>query len=166
MKNLKNKKGGLALRNSKGFTLIEILVVLGIIAILAAIVIVAVNPKKHFDDALASTRSAGANSIMNAIGQYIVGEKGDLTNLSLPAVPVDPTDPPTPITNDQNGLCGDLIPKYSGTLPTDPDSTLEGAALTACVVGGSTSIGYTIKQPTAGQIVVCSAFDTSVCAAI
>lgn len=151
MKNL-NKKGG--------FTLIEILVVLGIIAILAAIVIVAVNPKKHFDDALASTRSAGANSIINAIGQYIVGEKGVITALDLP-----------PAGNSASAitvaLCQDLIPKYSGALPTDPDSLHKGAALTNCAnITSVGPIGYTIEQTTAKQIIVCSMGTTPVCASM
>ena len=35
--------------NEKGFTLIEVLVVIGILAVLLAIVIIAINPAKNFD---------------------------------------------------------------------------------------------------------------------
>lgn len=153
MKNL-NKK-------NKGFTLIEILVVLGIIAILAAIVIVAVNPAENFQKATAATRSAGANSIVNAIGQYIVGENGVLTDLSLPTAGTAKVE----ITTANSGICADIIPEYSGTLPTDPDSTFKGAAVTACTATG-VNIGYTIEQPTAGQIVVCSSYAPTVCGAL
>lgn len=61
---------------NKGFTLIELLVVIGIIAILAAIVIVSINPAKRFQDARNSQRQANVESILNAMQQAIVDNKG------------------------------------------------------------------------------------------
>jgi len=59
----------------KGFTLIEILVVVALIAILAAVTIVAINPAKHFSEARDAQRSSDVTQILNAVTQY-AGEEG------------------------------------------------------------------------------------------
>ena len=56
----------------RAFSLIEILLSLGIIAILAAIVFVAINPTKHLNDARAQDRNISMREIENAISQYTI----------------------------------------------------------------------------------------------
>ena len=63
-------------KNKKGFTLIEILVVIGIIAVLAAVVLVAVNPARQFKLARDSQRVSNVTAILNAVGQDIAEHKG------------------------------------------------------------------------------------------
>lgn len=64
------------MKNRSGFTLIEILLVIGIIAVLATVVVVALDPLKRFQDARDARRHADIESISTAIAQYVIDNKG------------------------------------------------------------------------------------------
>ena len=68
----------MATSRKKGFTLIEILLVIGILATLALVVIVALDPAKRFEDARNSRRLSDIQSILSAVQQYMVDNKGAL----------------------------------------------------------------------------------------
>src|SRR5580700_7834640 len=77
---------------NKGFTLIEILVVIGIIAVLAAIVIVAINPARQFAQARESQRVSNVETILDAIGQRMADNKGVFAaTSSCPMITVNST---------------------------------------------------------------------------
>lgn len=155
--NLKKNKG-LALSQpavsssnlSKGFTLIEILVVIGIIAILAAIVIIAINPARQFAQARNTQRTSNVNAILNAIGQKMADCKGkfDATAIECPSSPVCPTltlGTNFPIDNASGGSginLSCLVPTYISTLPTDP------SGITAPDTGYHVTVDATSKRTT------------------
>jgi len=101
------------MNKNKGFTLVELLVVIGIISALSAVVFVALDPAKRFKDARNARRTTDADTILAAVHQYIVDTGG-----SLPAG--------VGATASQIGTCG------SG------GATLCAGAIAACVDLGST----------------------------
>lgn len=105
-------------RNGAGFTLIEILIVIGIIAILAAAVIIAINPNRQFAQGRNSQRTTDVNSLMNAINQNMVDNKG---NFDFAGCNADPfPDSATNIADDGVDICDCLVPTYLAELPVDP----------------------------------------------
>ncbi len=63
---------------SKGFTLIEVLLVVAIIAIIAGIIILAVNPRKQLDESNDARRRADVNTILNAVYQFAIDHGGQI----------------------------------------------------------------------------------------
>jgi prepilin-type N-terminal cleavage/methylation domain-containing protein len=61
----------------RGFTLIELLLTVAIIGILAAIIVLAINPQKQLEDAHDARRLTDLNAILNAVHQFQI-DKGHL----------------------------------------------------------------------------------------
>ena len=136
--------------NKHGFTLIEVLLVIGIIAILAAIVIIAINPARQLAQARNTQRWSNVNTILNAIHQYAVDNKGNLpaTVTSSSATEVCSTGVAT-ATCTGAGLI-DLtvlttLETYVTALPSDPGCP------TGCNANG---IGYKVSKSANGRITV------------
>ena len=128
----------------RGFTLIELLLVIGIIAILAAIVIVAINPTKQLSDARNAQRRADVNTILNAVSQYGIDHGGTL--------PSGITSTPTEICKsgvdvDCKGLVNlnALTGSYVLSIPNDPETATE------------TSTKYVISKEASGKKVTVGA---------
>ena len=113
------------IHKKKGFTLIEVLVVIGIIAILAAVVLVAVNPARQFKLARDSQRTANVEALLNAIHQNMSEHRGTFTCAgavhALPTVPsIVEASTSTPPASADIASC--LVPNYLASLPFDPSA--------------------------------------------
>ena len=149
-------------REQKGFTLIEILLVVAAIAILAGIVIVAINPAKQ----LAATRDASRNSavttVLDGVSQLLVA--GVALPTTIPTGTCDTTGATatqkicritsptgTAVTCPVGGVdLGALVPTYLADLPIDPSS-----------VADTTYTGYFITKTATGRITVCGKAETA-----
>ena len=130
----------------RGFTLIELLLVIGIIAILAAIVIVAINPTKQLGDARNAQRRSDVNTILNAVYQYAIDHNGAVptgipTGTAKEICTTDSTDCVGAVAVDLDVLTGSYLVK----VPADPLVSATG-----------TGTHYTIVQNTNGRITVTS----------
>ena len=97
------------LKQHKGFTLLEILLVIAAIGILAAIVIVAINPQRQLALVRNTERSSDINSLGSALDQYLID------NGNYPS-DITSTYQDVCIEGEPAGECvdldGDLIPTY------------------------------------------------------
>lgn len=104
-----------------GFTLIEILIVIGLIAILAGITIVAVNPAKQFAQANNAQRRADVNTVLNAISQFMVDNNGNVPpSLSGVSTYTEICQTGAASCVGLIDLSADLVPTYLVSMPTDP----------------------------------------------
>lgn len=129
------------MNHQKGFTLLEILLVVAAIAILAGIVVLAINPSKQLATTRNSERKSEINEILNAVYQYAIDNNGAI---------------PTTITTTQTeicvtgGSCAGLIDlsvltnneTYIVSVPADPT----GAS--------GNGVGYEIKKSANGRVTI------------
>jgi len=130
-------------QKKSGFTLLEVLLVVAIIAILAGIVILALNPSKQLAQTRNSQRWVDVNTVLNAVYQYTLDNSGDL--------PSTITTTTTEICATGAGSCTGLIDlsvlttneEFLTAIPSDPNGT--------CNANG---VCYEIRQSANGRITV------------
>jgi len=161
-----NKKFSKRAGATKGFTLVELLIVIAIIAIIAAVVFVSLDPLTRFKDARDSNRWSDVSSILSAIKIDQVDNKGpylDTINTNgvtyMIGTATAGCDTDCSLMSSSTAcvdLTGLVTQGYLGEVPVSPNeigswsSSLTGYTLTAsstgiitiqsCEVGNATSI--------------------------
>lgn len=115
----KRRRGGLCGHARSGFTLLEVLMVIGILAILAAVVLVAINPARQFKIARDSQRNANISTVLNAIGQNLTDHGGVFTCEGV-ITPIPATRSQISSADGDFDIAKCLVPDYISVLPFDP----------------------------------------------
>jgi prepilin-type N-terminal cleavage/methylation domain-containing protein len=139
------------MKRRKAFTLIEILLVIGIIVLLAGAIIVAINPGRQFAKARNTQRTTDVNDLLNGIVQNMTENQGrwNCTTrvyyaTSLPASTATIVSASEADNTQINLSC--LVPNILPKLPVDPSLPAD-----------STTTGYTLRYETSsGRITVCA----------
>lgn len=132
-----------SLKNQQpGFTLIELAVVIGVLAVLLGIVLVAINPARQFSQANNTQRRSDVNAILNAVHQYAADNDGRL--------PTGITGTPQIIRSTGGvNICSSIVPTYIAAMPYDP--VTPGAGFTDC---SNYNTGYTVATSSANRVTV------------
>lgn len=135
----------------RGFTLIEILVVIGMLAILTTVVLVAVNPLRQFAQARNTQRQANVATILSAVSNRMADTRGLFTSDTCLPIPEAATE----IGSNSYDLRPCLVPTYISEMPVDPSVGENRCTSLSCSEGYSTE--YTIRHDSEGsRITVCA----------
>ncbi len=112
--------------SERGFTLLEILLVVAAIAILAGIVIFAINPGKQLAELRNGKRQADVNLVVNALYQYVIDNNGVSLSSLIPQRDVTDCVAQTDAEICVASACGETLSvltatqKYLVAIPIDP----------------------------------------------
>jgi len=144
-------------RERKGFTLLEILLVIAAIGILAAIVLVAINPNRQIAQARNAQRRSDINTIYKALEQYLIDNKTYPIGIGNTASPICNTGSKTTAdTLDPTNLCDGkvdlrvLVPTYLSSIPKDPS----GGVYEVYINSANNRIGVEAAGVELGQSIV------------
>lgn len=151
----------ISVSQKKGFTLLEILLVIAAIGILASIVLVAINPNRQLAQARNAQRRSDILAISNAVYQKILDEANAGTTNTLTAISTTVaeiyksgtttgttgcTGTPLDMAAVASDGAADVVPTYLGAIPQDPSE--------AGLVSGSVCSGYTVGKDANNRITV------------
>lgn len=137
----------------RAFTLIEVLVVIGMIGILASTVLVAVNPLRQFAQARNTQRVSNVQAILNAVGNRLADNKGLFVDSTV--CTQDIPQATTQISKDHFDIRPCLVPVYISELPVDPSNGKNSCTNDACS-SGTYDTGYTISMTASHRVTVCA----------
>ncbi len=131
------------MKQQQGVTLVELVVTIGLVALIAGISLIALNPSQYFARGRNTQRWAHVNTVLNAVQQRTADNRG-AWNSTCGAATVSLPSATTTIGSNPGytDLSACLVPTYVPTIPLDPS------------VGVATSTGYVIFKDANNRITI------------
>ena len=131
-------------QKQKGFTLVELLVVIGIIGILFAVILIAVDPARRFSEARNAVRRQDVRDVVEAVLEYMTDNRGnfpaniDTVTASYQLLGTNTSGcgqtvgvvcgqiTASSLSSSCGNLSGSLVETYLAEIPTDPNTGTTG----------------------------------------
>ena len=131
-------------RAKRGFTLLEILLVIAAIGILAAIVLIAINPNRQLSQARNAQRRADVNTLYKALEQYLINTSSYPEGIDNIPRDICINGNTINCVNLEEGI---LVPTYLTFIPVDPT----GGAYKVSINSDNNRISVTAPSAELGQ---------------
>lgn len=138
-------------KTQRSFTLVELLVVVGIIAILMTALLVTINPFQRFAGVRNTARQAHLMTISTAILSNAASNQGVFT-CAAGDIPTTTAEVMAATGTDIYNICSCLVPSYISGMPVDPST----GSYTDCT---DYDTRYTIQKSTTTEAITLTADD-------
>lgn len=145
-----------AVSDRKGFTLITVLVTMGVLTVMATAALIAINPAAQITKGKNRKSASELSILTNAINQYVLDHNDTLPVSASNLNTYPTTSPGIEISRSGLDICSALVPEYIDSLPVNPFLYTNSTPISTC--NSVYATGYFIYRVTNSNDVVIASY--------